>query len=105
MVNVYKGKGDALECGSYRGIKLLDHVMKVFERVIERRVRNRVKIDDMQFGFRPGRGTTDAIFVVRQIQEKFLAKKKELWMAFVDLEKHLTWIRMKYCGGLLDVRV
>ena len=37
MVNVYKGKGDALECGSYRGIKLLD--MKVLERVIEGRVR------------------------------------------------------------------
>jgi hypothetical protein len=31
MVSVYKGKGDALECGSYRGIKLLDHVMKIFE--------------------------------------------------------------------------
>jgi hypothetical protein len=41
----------------------------------------------MQFGFRPGRGTTDAIFVVRQLQEKFLAKGKEVWMAFVDLEK------------------
>ena len=36
IVNVYKGKGDALECGSYRGIKLLDHVMKVLERVIEK---------------------------------------------------------------------
>ena len=41
----------------------------------------------MQFGLRPGRGTTDAIFIVRQIQEKFLAQKKDLWIAFVDLEK------------------
>ena len=50
-------------------------------------MRRIVKIDDMQFGFMPGRGTTDAIFIVRQLQEKFLAKKQDLWMAFVDLEK------------------
>ena len=87
MVNVYKGKGDALECGSYRGIKILEHVMKIFERVIEGRVRKLVKIDDMQFGFMERKGTTDAIFIVRQLQEKYLAKKKDLWMAFVDLEK------------------
>ena len=54
IVNVHKGKGDALECGSYRGIKLLEHVMKVLERVIESRVRNIVKIDEMQFGFMSG---------------------------------------------------
>ena len=59
-----KGKGDALECGSYRGIKLLDQVLKILERVIESRVKNKVELDDMQFGFRPGRGTTDAVFVV-----------------------------------------
>jgi hypothetical protein len=41
----------------------------------------------MQFGFCPGKGTTDAIFVIRQVQEKFLEKKKDLWIAFVDLEK------------------
>ena len=66
---------------------MLDHVMKILERVIEVRVRNRAGIDDMQFGFRPGKGTTDAIFVVRQIQEQFLPKKRELWLSFVDLEK------------------
>ena len=87
LVNVYKGKGDALECGSYRGIKLVEHAMKVLERVIERRVRNIVKIDSMQFGFMAGKSTTDAIFIVRQLQEKYLARNKELWMAFVDLEK------------------
>ena len=35
----------------------------------------------------PGISTTDAIFIVRQLQEKYLEKKKELWMAFIDLEK------------------
>ena len=87
MVNVYKGKGDALECGSYRGIKLLEHAMKVFERVMEVRLREKLPIDEMQFGFTPGKGTTDAVFIVRQVQEKYLLKKRELWMAFVDLEK------------------
>ena len=87
LVNVYKGKGDDLECGSYKGIKLLDQVMKIFERVLEKKIRARVTLNEMQFGFMPGRGTTDAIFIVRQMQKKYLAKKKELWMAFVDLEK------------------
>ena len=87
MVSIYKGKGDALECNSYRGIKLLEHAMKVFERVIEARLREKVDIDDMQFGFRAGKSTTDAIFIVRQLQEKYLEKKRELWMAFIDLEK------------------
>ena len=87
LVNVYKGKGDGLACGSYRRIKLLDQVMKILQRVLKKRIRERVTLDEMQFGFRTGRGTIDAIFIVRQIQEKFLAKKKELRMAFVDLEK------------------
>ena len=46
-----------------------------------------VSIDDSQFGFFPGRGTTDAIFVIRQLQEKYLAASKRLYMAFVDLGK------------------
>ena len=41
----------------------------------------------MQFGFMPGRGTTDAIFILRQLHEKYLGKKKNLHFAFVDLEK------------------
>src|SRR2546425_6750377 len=55
MVNVYKGKGNALDCSSYRGIKLLEHELKVLERVVEARLRKTVKIDEMQFGFCPGK--------------------------------------------------
>ena len=67
IINIYKGKGDALERDNYRGLKLLDHVMKGMERVIEKIIRERISIDDMQFGFMPGRGTTDAIFILRQL--------------------------------------
>ena len=52
-------------------------------------------IDDSQFGFVPGRGTTDAIFVVRQLQEKYLAVNKRLYMAFVDLEKAFDRVTRK----------
>ena len=41
----------------------------------------------MQCGFMSGRGTTDAIFILRQLQEKHFAANKPLYMAFVDLEK------------------
>src|SRR6267154_48759 len=104
MVNVYKGKGNALECSSYRGIKLLEHVLKVLERVIEARIRGMVKLEEMQFGFSPGKGTTDAIFIVRQVQEKFLGKQ-QLWMAFVELEKafdrvprDVVWWALRHVG-------
>ena len=35
----------------------------------------------------PGKETTDAIFILRQVQEKYQAKKKKLYYAFVDLVK------------------
>ena len=50
-------------------------------------IRQVVSLDDCQFGFVPGRGTTDAISVIRQLQEKYLAANKRLYMAFVDLKK------------------
>ena len=71
-------------------------------------IRQLVSIDDFQFGFVPGRGTTDAIFVVRQLQEKYIAANKRLYMAFIDLEKAfdqvprkvIWWAPRKRCGGV-----
>jgi hypothetical protein len=87
MCPIYKGKGDALSCGSYRGIKLLAHGLKIFECILNRKLRQVVKINDSQFGFVPGRGTTDAIFLVRQIQESIISKERKKYFGFVDLEK------------------
>ena len=89
LIPIFKDKGDPMECGSYRAVKLLEYGMKVLERGLEKSSlkRQKVKIDGMQFGFVPGKGTVDAIFMVRQLQEKLLEKRKDLFFAFVDLEK------------------
>ena len=95
IVCLYKGKGDALDRGNYRGLKLTEQAMKILERIVDGLKRQVVSIDDSQFGFVPGRGTTDAIFVVRQLQEKYLAVNKRLYMAFVDLEKAFDCVPRK----------
>ena len=40
LIPIYKNKGDAQCCGNYRGIKLMNHTMKVWERIIETRLRD-----------------------------------------------------------------
>ena len=65
-----------ISCGSYRGVKLLEHAMKIVERVLERRIRTLVNLNKMQFGFMPGKGTMDATFIVRRMQEKYQKKDK-----------------------------
>ena len=66
IVSLFKGKGDALDQNNDRGQKLTDHVLKVIERAVEN-IRETVNIDEMQFGFCHGRGTTDVIFILRQL--------------------------------------
>ena len=53
---------------------------------MDRLLRQFVSTNDAQFGFVLGKSTTDAIFVVRQLQEKYLTANKKLYMAFVHLE-------------------
>ena len=61
--------------------------MKMLEHVEEGIIGQRVEIDEMQCGFMLGCGITDAIFIVRQLQEKHLIANKPLYMNFVYLEK------------------
>ena len=53
----------------------------------------------MQFGFVPCRGNTDAIFIICQLQEKYIAANKLLYFAFVDLEKAFDMEVGKFFGG------
>ena len=87
LIPIYKNKGDTQCCGNYRGIKLMSHTMKVWERIIEARLRDSVEISKQQYEFMPGKGTTDAMFALRMLMEKYREGQRKLHCVFVDLEK------------------
>ena len=101
IINCFKGKGNATRCGNYRGLKLLEHTMKILERIVEAIIRQQVHIDSMQFGFLPGPSMTDAIFILRQMQEKHHSKRKTMYAVFVDLEKAFDRVPRKVLWGSL----
>ena len=76
VVPIFKWKGDIRNCSCYGGVKLLEHRMKVVERVLEKGLHKIVTVDEMQFGFISERGTIDAVFILRRMQEENFANGK-----------------------------
>ena len=48
-----------------------------------------VTVNEIQFGFMPERGTIDAVFILRRMEEEYRAREKLLYMCFVGLQKTL----------------
>ena len=80
--------------------------MKILERIVEAIMRQQADIDSMQFGFMAGHSITDAIFVLRQMQEKRHLKRETMYAAFVNLEKAFDRVPHKvlwWCLRKLEV--
>ncbi|KAJ8704581.1 hypothetical protein PYW07_011769 [Mythimna separata] len=87
IIPVHKGKGSVQDCSNYRGIKIMCHTMKLFERIIDTRLRSECTISECQYGFRAGNSTMDAVFALRTLSEAYRERRRALHMAFLDLQK------------------
>ena len=91
IVPIFK-KGGREEPGNYRGISLISVMCKVFSGVLLNRLNfwaDAVKFFcQEQAGFRKGFRTTDNIFILHTVINKYLSRKKgRLYVAFVDFRK------------------
>jgi hypothetical protein len=86
LVPIFTNKGDVQSCTNYQRIKLMSHIMKLWERIIEHRLRGVTNVTENQFGFMPGRSAMEVIFLIRQLMERCRKQKKDMHMIFIDLE-------------------
>ena len=91
-----------LECNKHRTISIMSQITKIILRIVLNRIRNKIlpEIGNEQFGFIKGKGTRNAIFILRMLMERAIEVNKDLYVCFVDYEKafdrvkHVDLIRM-----------
>ena len=103
---VYHRNGERVRSHLYRGIKLLSHSLKLWERVIEARLRGMTKISNRLYGFQKGKSMNQPMFFLRILQGKMQEHQRDLHVVFVDLEKayvtvprDLVWYCLRKRGG------
>ncbi|VDP04383.1 unnamed protein product [Heligmosomoides polygyrus] len=127
-IPIWKQKGSPVDGTNYRPIRLLSHSMKIFERIVDGRIRDIVQLSTNQSGFVAGSGTIDAIHAASVPVERNREKQKPLHLAFLDLrlekafdhvpreviwytlrqhgvpEELIEWVRILYSGPKSRVR-
>ena len=79
-----KLKGGALN----RGLKLIKQLIRVLKCILERHIRQRGEIDEMQCSFMSDHGgTTVAVFILSQLQKLLLTSNKPFYVTFINIEK------------------
>jgi len=100
---IYK-KGDRKEAKNYRGITLMDMAYKIYASILNRKMKKvaEERMEEGQFGFRTGRGTTDAIFTLNYIVNRELSKNKgKIFVFFADLKAAFDRVDRAKLGEML----
>jgi hypothetical protein len=88
VINVHK-KGNANNCGNYRGVTLLSTASKLYANILRNKLNKYTEeiLGEEQCGSRTGRGWVDAIFTINQILQKRREQNLSTYLLFIDYEK------------------
>ena len=80
-------KDNAKECSNYRTIVLISHASKVMFKILQARLQQYVnhELQDIQGGFRKGKGTRNQIVNIHWIIKKARDFQKSIYFCFIDL--------------------
>ena len=89
LVITFPKKGNLQLCQNYRTISLISHPSKVMLKILLNRLKPEAEkiIAEEQAGFRSGRSTTEQIFNLRILCERYLQHQQDLYHVFIDFKK------------------
>ncbi|XP_063612304.1 uncharacterized protein LOC134785798 [Penaeus indicus] len=85
LIPIFKNKGDIQDGGNYRGIKLTSHTLNMWERITDKRLRNRVEVSEHNSASCPTE--SQRIFALHQVVEKYREEQEEFHCIFTDLDQ------------------
>ena len=92
---------DRTKCDNYRGLTLSPVISKVFEHVLLTKLDSYLQSSDLQFGFKPGIGCSDAIFTLANIVKYFSDRRTTITLAALDVSK--AFDRVSHFGLFLKL--
>ena len=97
MINPIHKQKEKTAPKNYRKITLLPAIGKIFESVLNNRLRYCKQVtrdeDPFQNGFKPGLRTSDNIFMLNGIIEKHKLQKKPLYTCFIDFKSAFDLVK------------
>ncbi|MDK1801145.1 reverse transcriptase family protein, partial [Klebsiella pneumoniae] len=105
IVPAYKN-GDKKRCDNYRGINLLCTALKVYEAILESRLKISTEdtLDKAQSGFMRGRSVQDHIFTLKQTIHKMKRSGRKAYFVFIDLVKAFDRVSRSKMWDILKTR-
>jgi len=88
-------KSNTLDCENHRTIGLMAHTLKLFLKIILRRIRRKIlpRNPRYQYGFMPDRGSRNAIFMLRMLCEQSIEHQQDVFLCFIDYQKAFDKMR------------
>ena len=92
-INIDKGKPDKELLENKRGISLTNNICKIFEKVINNRIKSALSFTEAQAGAREGRSSVDQLFILKSVIQQRKFQRKQTYIALIDIEKAFdyTW--------------
>lgn len=97
-------KNGAKTCSEYRTISLMSHMLKIFLKVIHRRIYKicEEQISSTQFGFRNGLGTREALFSIQVLFQRCRDMNCDIYACFIDYQKAFDRVKHQRIAEILE---